>query len=153
MDFKTGAYMSVAEISEKCELPKYFLHAAMREGIISYIRISRKRFIAVAALQEQIENGVILTKENAADISDKARAQHNNKLLRKQGFSYRLGLLMKQNYTCVADLAGYLGVSRSTAQHYVSGIAKPDKCRMKEIADYFNVSEEWLLYGDRETDL
>jgi transcriptional regulator with XRE-family HTH domain len=60
-------------------------------------------------------------------------------------FSDRLKKLRKEKNLYQKELAEHLGVSRPTITQYESGTRKPDNETLGKIADYFNVSIDYLL--------
>lgn len=60
-----------------------------------------------------------------------------------------LKLLRKTKKISQQQLAGVLGVSRSTVAMWESGASQPDNDSLCSIADFFQVSVDYLL--DRET--
>jgi len=60
-------------------------------------------------------------------------------------FSQRLKLLRNVNKTTQEDLAKYLGVSRPTIAGYETKGKQPSFESLFKIADYFNVSIDYLL--------
>lgn len=60
-------------------------------------------------------------------------------------FSERLSALMKEAKKKQEDLAKHLGIKRQTVSLYMNGQSMPDAAQVKSIAEYFNVSADWLL--------
>lgn len=60
-------------------------------------------------------------------------------------FSERLSLLMKEGNLKQKDLADYLGIKRQTVSLYMTGQSIPDAEQLKNIANFFDVSADWLL--------
>lgn len=60
-------------------------------------------------------------------------------------FSDKLKNLMKARNKKQQDLADVLGVKRQTISLYMNGQSKPDAEQLKIIAQFFNVSADWLL--------
>jgi len=60
-------------------------------------------------------------------------------------FSQRLKLLRNINKTTQEDLAKYLGVGRATIAGYETKGTQPSFESLFKIADYFNVSIDYLL--------
>ena len=63
----------------------------------------------------------------------------------KDDFPQNLSALMKEYGLSQQDLASALGIKRQTISLYTSGQSSPDIGRLKKIAEYFNVSSDWLL--------
>ena len=61
----------------------------------------------------------------------------------------RIYLLMRNNNVTQADLAAALGVQRQTISNYANGQSCPDCESLKMIADYFQVSADWIIGNDR----
>ena len=57
----------------------------------------------------------------------------------------RLNYLLGRSKTTVAALARALGVSRQAVSMYTVGTTMPNAEKLCAIADYFNVSADWLL--------
>ena len=57
----------------------------------------------------------------------------------------RLNYLLGRSKTTVAALARVLGVSRQAVSMYTGGTTIPNAEKLCAIADYFNVSADWLL--------
>jgi transcriptional regulator with XRE-family HTH domain len=60
-------------------------------------------------------------------------------------FSQRLRQLREEKGMERQDLANYLNMSYSTIAKYESGVRFPDKETLQKIADFFNVSVDYLL--------
>ena len=60
-------------------------------------------------------------------------------------FGHILKNLRKDRGDTQADLAKYLGISRSAISMYESGEREPDFETLEAIADYFNVNMDFLL--------
>lgn len=60
----------------------------------------------------------------------------------------RLAEIMEKTGTTHLQLANYLGVGRATVSHYVAGRNEPDIATLCKIADYFNVSVDYLVGRD-----
>lgn len=60
-------------------------------------------------------------------------------------FKYRLKELRKRWGLTQAELADQLGISRPTLTKYEQGEREPDYTTLKKIADYFNISTDYLL--------
>ncbi len=60
-------------------------------------------------------------------------------------FTDRLKKLRKEKGLYQKDLAEILGVGRTTIGNYEQGIRFPDKDLLNDLADYFNVSIDYLL--------
>lgn len=60
-------------------------------------------------------------------------------------FPNRLTKLMKAHNKKQQDLASALGVKRQTISLYMNGKSKPDAEQLKIIAQFFNVSADWIL--------
>ncbi len=57
----------------------------------------------------------------------------------------RIVYLRRQQNICQKALAGYLHVSISTISNYENNVHEPDLPTLIKIADYFNVSTDFLL--------
>ena len=62
----------------------------------------------------------------------------------------RLKLLRKEKGLYQKDVANYLGVDRTTYVKYETGASEPDTETLARLADYFNVSLDYII--GRETD-
>lgn len=62
-------------------------------------------------------------------------------------FKDRLIQLRKGTNLYQADMAKKIGVARATYGAYEQGTRQPDFETLKKIADYFEVSTDFLLYG------
>jgi len=60
-------------------------------------------------------------------------------------FSTRLTALRKQKKLLQADLANKIGIARATYGAYEQGTRQPDFETLEKIADYFDVSTDYLL--------
>lgn len=60
-------------------------------------------------------------------------------------FPTRLRLLMEKAGTNQGDLAAHLGVTRQAVSHYCTGQSSPDWKAIAKIAEYFQVSADYLL--------
>lgn len=65
-------------------------------------------------------------------------------------FSERLKILMKEKRVTLQRVADLCGVNRSTVYRWTKGDFEPDTEKLKEIADYFGVTVDYLL-GNEET--
>lgn len=63
-------------------------------------------------------------------------------------FSQKLQEIMKINKITKVSLAKKLDVSPSTVKNWLSGISSPNIRRIRQIADLFNVSTNYLLSDD-----
>lgn len=63
----------------------------------------------------------------------------------KEIFPTRLREIMKEKGTTQKELGDVLEVKRQTISLYTQGQSKPDSDGLKKIADYFNISADWLL--------
>jgi transcriptional regulator with XRE-family HTH domain len=48
------------------------------------------------------------------------------------------------------DIAEKIGISRARLSHYETGRSEPDWETLKKIADFYNVSTDFILYGNKE---
>ena len=62
----------------------------------------------------------------------------------------KLRELRTQNHISQDRLAKELNVGRTTITNYESGESKPDIEMVKKIANYFNVSIDYLLYNEQQ---
>ena len=60
-------------------------------------------------------------------------------------FSERLKELRKEKKTTLVVLAEYVGVSRSALSRYERGQADANSETLKKLAEYFNVSVDYLV--------
>lgn len=60
-------------------------------------------------------------------------------------FKKRLTLLRKSKKLTQVELAKILGISRGALSMYEIGQREPDFATLKRIADFFNVSADYLL--------
>lgn len=60
-------------------------------------------------------------------------------------FSERLSKLMKEEEMSAYKLAQIVGVSNQCALDWIDGVHEPKISYLKKIADYFNVSADYLL--------
>lgn len=60
-------------------------------------------------------------------------------------FSKRLKLLREERKISQAELGKALNITQQTVNHYETGKRKPDQDMLESIADYFNVSIDWIL--------
>ncbi len=60
-------------------------------------------------------------------------------------FSKRLSEVMKLNNKKQIDIVNDLNIPRSAISQYLSGLYEPKIERVKQLADYFGVTEEWLM--------
>ena len=60
----------------------------------------------------------------------------------------RIWLLMMQNHLNKAELAKKLGISSGNLSDWANGRSNPSMGKIVSIADYFNVSLDWLLERD-----
>lgn len=63
----------------------------------------------------------------------------------KRPFPSRLRAIMKAGKVSQQALASAIGVKRQTISLYTTGQSSPDAERIKQIADFFEVSADWLL--------
>lgn len=60
-------------------------------------------------------------------------------------FSTRLKELRKQRELSQKEMAAYMGVAQTTIANYEQNIRFPDEAMLNKIADYFNVSMDYLI--------
>lgn len=73
----------------------------------------------------------------------------------KLKFSNKLRVLLDENDVKQKDLAAFLQIAPSTMSGYIQGTSEPDFKTLKRLADYFNVSIDYLLdhkIGNTQTD-
>ena len=73
----------------------------------------------------------------------------------KLKFSNKLRVLLDENDVKQKDLAAFLQIAPSTMSGYIQGTSEPDFKTLKRLADYFNVSIDYLLdhkIGNAQTD-
>jgi transcriptional regulator with XRE-family HTH domain len=63
-------------------------------------------------------------------------------------FSERLKSLRKRKKLTQADLAKHLGIDNTTISKWEKGIYEPNIETLKELANFFGVSADWLLGGE-----
>lgn len=66
-------------------------------------------------------------------------------------FSKRLSEVMKLNNKKQIDIVNDLNIPRSAISQYLSGLYEPKIERVKQLADYFGVTEEWLMGYTKHT--
>ncbi|MBR1437428.1 MAG: helix-turn-helix transcriptional regulator, partial [Synergistaceae bacterium] len=64
-------------------------------------------------------------------------------------FVEMLRLLLKQHHVQQAELAQILGVKPNTISNYCQGISQPNIDGLIKIAQFFNVSLDYLMTGER----
>lgn len=70
----------------------------------------------------------------------------------KMNFSQRLKALRREKKITQQDLAEYLDVSRATVAGYETKEKQPDFEKMIKIANFFNVSLDYLIIGKNQKD-
>lgn len=60
-------------------------------------------------------------------------------------FGNKLGILIEENNLTQKELAAQLNIAPSTLSSYVQNAREPDFATLKRIANYFNVSADYLL--------
>lgn len=60
-------------------------------------------------------------------------------------FPSHLRDLLEERKTTITALARELGITRQAVSQYADGTGQPNADKLKRIADYFNVSADWLL--------
>ena len=60
-------------------------------------------------------------------------------------FPTRLRQLIEEKPTTIAAAARELGISRQAVSQYAMGIGQPNADKLLQIAEYFNVSCDWLV--------
>ena len=73
----------------------------------------------------------------------------------KLKFSSKLRDLLEENDVKQKDMAVFLQIAPSTMSGYIQGTSEPDFKTLKRLADYFNVSIDYLLdhkIGNAQTD-
>lgn len=60
-------------------------------------------------------------------------------------FSQRFTVLKKQKNATYQQIADILDINLRTAQYYASGKVKPDYYKLIALADYFDVSLDYLV--------
>lgn len=73
------------------------------------------------------------------------RPSSNSKKLSSTHFTENLNLLRKTKGFSQAELSKKLGISRQTYNNYEKGIRFPNKDTLGKLAEFFNVSVEYLL--------
>ena len=63
----------------------------------------------------------------------------------------RLYILRTNKHLSQTELADKLGIPQSTIGNYESGWRKPKGAQLQRLADYFNVTPEFLEYGEKLT--
>ncbi|MBR1437432.1 MAG: helix-turn-helix transcriptional regulator, partial [Synergistaceae bacterium] len=64
-------------------------------------------------------------------------------------FAEMLRLLLKQHHVQQSELAQNIGVKRTTISMYATGNSRPDIDGLIKIAQFFNVSLDYLMTGER----
>ena len=67
-------------------------------------------------------------------------------------FQIQLNKLRERDHISQYKLAAALGVSQSTVGMWESGKNKPDIATLRKIADYFNVTTDYLLYRNSDAE-
>ena len=65
-------------------------------------------------------------------------------------FADRLNELIEKKGVSRYQVAKATGVTEATLSNYTKGKGNPNTSIVKQLADYFEVSFEWLMYGDGE---
>ena len=65
-------------------------------------------------------------------------------------FADRLNELIEKKSITRYQVAKATGVTEATLSNYTKGKGNPNTSIVKQLADYFEVSFEWLMYGDGE---
>ena len=65
-------------------------------------------------------------------------------------FAERLKLLRKEKHQTQAEIAEFLGITSRTYQYYESAAHDPDIFRLIKLADYFDVTLDYLLGRSEE---
>ena len=60
-------------------------------------------------------------------------------------FPTNLRTLLDERKSTITALARELGITRQAVSQYADGTGQPNADKLKRIADYFNVSTDWLL--------
>ena len=60
-------------------------------------------------------------------------------------FPANLRTILKEKESTITALAHDLGISRQAVSQYADGTGQPNADKLKRIADYFDVSTDWLL--------
>ena len=60
-------------------------------------------------------------------------------------FPTNLRTLLDEKKSTITALARELGITRQAVSQYADGTGQPNADKLKRIADYFNVSTDWLL--------
>lgn len=60
-------------------------------------------------------------------------------------FSCRLGVLMRGTRTTQQDLAEAIGTTRQAISQYIKGAVLPNIEKLYKLAEYFEVSADWLI--------
>jgi DNA-binding response OmpR family regulator len=68
-----------------------------------------------------------------------------NKKAEGEKFCERLRFLREKSGKSQTDLGNYLGVKRTAVSNYESGYTEPDIEKLLKIADYFNISLDYLM--------
>lgn len=66
-------------------------------------------------------------------------------MFQKEKFVKRLNILMNQNKVTKQALANTIGLSRPAVSQFANGANLPSVEKLVAIADYFNVSVDYLL--------
>lgn len=87
--------------------------------------------------------------DNFSDIRLRVESARKSLELNKRNdclsFGDRLKLLREKNVKSQTDLGNHLGVGRTAISNYESGYTEPDIQKLLKIADYFNISLDYLL--------
>ena len=75
----------------------------------------------------------------------------------KKNFSQRLNLVLdKHNYPPknsgrMSLLSEKLGTTHKAAANWINGVSIPSRKKIKLLSEMFNVTEDWLLFGEKDT--
>lgn len=65
-------------------------------------------------------------------------------------FSQRLEQSILNKYKNISQFSDDIGISHSLVRAYVKEISSPTAIRIKEMADFLNISAAWLAYGTED---
>lgn len=68
------------------------------------------------------------------------------------GFGYRLRDLIEDSGMTQAEIADILGISQPTICRYANGYQFPNVYIACKLARFFDVTEEYLVFGEEESD-
>ena len=114
--------LSVETISDGLQQQLYYLH------------------IAAGNVPQHIRNKLLLRRIGLVVVGEAAQEHHIGRIVKKL-----IGELMKETGTSQETLANYIGVTRQSVGYYAQGQSSPDWKGLVKIAEFFNVSLDYLM--------